>query len=153
MKLQKDLREFIELLNSCRVEYVVVGGHAVGFHGYPRFTGDIDFWIRPSERNAERVVEVLKRFGFADADPIREVLCQAQKLLQLGTPPNRIDVLTSLSGLEFDEMWPQTVPGHLDGVPVQFLDFESLLQNKRASGRPKDLADVDELLKVAQARR
>ena len=94
MKLQKDLREFIELLNSHAVEYVVMGGHAVAFHGYPRYTGDIDFWVRPSEANAGRVVEVLKNFGLADAEQIKAVLSSPQKLLQLGTPPNRIDILT-----------------------------------------------------------
>lgn len=101
--------------------------------------------------NAGRLVEVLKEFGFPDADQVKEAFSQGQKMLQLGLPPNRIDVLTSVSGLDFEEVWQQTVPGHLDGIPVRFPNLELLLRNKRASGRPKDLADVDELEKVASA--
>ena len=152
MGLQKDLREFIELLISNDVEYVVMGGHAVGFHGYPRYTGDIDLWIRPSESNALRFVEVLKRFGFQDAEAVKDVLSQPGRMLQLGVPPNRIDVLTSVSGVQFETAWEDSLPGELDGLPVLFPSLESLLQNKKASGRPKDLADVDQLEKVARAR-
>lgn len=152
MGLQKDLREFIELLISNDVEYVVMGGHAVGFHGYPRYTGDIDLWIRPSESNALRFVEVLKRFSFQDAEAVKDVLSQPGRMLQLGVPPNRIDVLTSVSGVQFETAWEDSLPGELDGLPVRFPSLESLLQNKKASGRPKDLADVDQLEKVARAR-
>ena len=150
MKLQDDLREFIELLNLEKVDYVVMGGHAVGFHGYPRFTGDIDLWIRPAPANALRVVEVLKQFGFPDADTILGVLSEPGRMLQLGAPPNRIDLLTSVSGIDFDTTWGDTVPGEIDDLPVRFPSLEVLLQNKRASGRPKDLADVDQLEKVAR---
>lgn len=92
MKIQKDLREFIELLNSHGVEYLVVGGHAVAFHGYPRYTGDIDFLVRPTEENASRIVAVLESFGFSDAHEIKVSLTQPEKIVQLGRPPNRIDI-------------------------------------------------------------
>ena len=97
MKLHKDLREFIELLNSHDVDYVVVGGHAVAFHGYPRYTGDIDFLVRPTEENASRIVAVLEAFGFAGAHELKASLTQPEKIVQLGRPPNRIDILTSAS--------------------------------------------------------
>ena len=150
MKLHKDLREFIELLNSHGVEYVVVGGHAVAFHGYPRYTGDIDFLVRPTEENAARIVAVLDAFGFSDAHELKASLTQPEKIVQLGRPPNRIDILTSASGVDFEEVWNQAISAELDGLPVRFPDLPSLLRNKRASGRAKDLADVDELEKVVK---
>lgn len=100
MKLQRDLREFIELLNCHGVEYVVVGGYAVAFHGYPRYTGDIDFFVRASESNAERIVRVLEDFGFSDAMKLSAALSKPGQVVQLGRPPHRIDVLTSASGID-----------------------------------------------------
>ena len=152
MKLQKDLREFIELLNSHAVEYLVVGGHAVAFHGYPRYTGDIDFLVRPTEENASRIVAAIMKFGLADAESLKATLVQQQKVVQIGRPPNRIDILTSASGIDFEEAWERAISGSLDGLPVQFPDLRSLLKNKRASGRAKDLADVEELEKVSKPR-
>ena len=150
MRLHKDLREFIELLNSHGVEYVVVGGHAVAFHGYPRYTGDIDFLVRPTEENVSRIVAVLEGFGFSGAHELKASLTQPEKIIQLGRPPHRIDILTSASGVDFEEVWNQAISAELDGLPVRFPDLRSLLKNKRASGRPKDLADVDELEKVVK---
>ena len=145
MNLQKDLREFLELLNSHKVDFVVVGAHAVAFHGYPRYTGDIDFLVRSTLDNAQRVVSVLTTFGFEDAAALTESLMQPEKVIQLGRPPNRIDLLTSISGVDFDEVWSTSVAGDIDGVPVRFIGREALLKNKRASGRLKDLADVEEM--------
>jgi hypothetical protein len=150
VKLQKDLREFIELLNSHGVEYLIVGGHAVAFHGYPRYTGDIDFLVRPSEENASRLVAVIERFGLAEADNLKPTLMQREKIVQIGRPPNRIDILTSASGIDFEEASERAISGSLDGLPVRFPDLGSLLKNKRASGRAKDLADVEELEKVGK---
>jgi hypothetical protein len=147
VKLQSDLREFIELLNSHRVEYLVVGGHAVAFHGYVRYTGDIDFLLRRTPQNAQRMVAVLRSFGFPDADKLAVALTEPEKIVQLGRPPNRIDLLTSASGVDFDEIWKRALPAELDGIPVHFPDLQSLLENKKASGRKKDLADVEELEK------
>jgi predicted nucleotidyltransferase len=145
VNLQKDLREFLELLNSHKVDFVVVGAHAVAFHGYPRYTGDIDFLVRSTLDNAQRVVSVLTTFGFEDAAALTESLMQPEKVIQLGRPPNRIDLLTSISGVDFDEVWSTSVAGDIDGVPVRFIGREALLKNKRASGRLKDLADVEEM--------
>jgi hypothetical protein len=141
--LQKDLREFLELLNSHRVEYVIVGGHAVAYHGYPRFTGDIDFFVRATRENAERIAQVLEDFGFSRAAVSIEDLTTQNRVVQLGRPPNRIDLVTSISGVSFDDAWSSRIEGRLDGLPVQFLGRNALLANKRASGRPKDLAELD----------
>lgn len=143
--LQTDLREFIELLNSRGVEYLVVGGHAVAFHGYPRFTGDIDFLLRPTPDNAQRVLAALAAFGFGNVGIDLPSLTEPDKVIQLGRPPNRIDLLTSISGVSFDEAWTDRVAGSLDDIPVHFIGRESLLKNKRASGRTKDVADLEVL--------
>ena len=148
MKLGKDLREFIELLNSRRVDYIVVGGHAVAFHGHPRFTGDIDFLLRPSSENAERLIDAVKEFGFSEMHLSLDDFTRPNTVVQLGHPPNRIDLLTSISGVDFEEAWGSRIGGELDGLPVSFLGWDALLKNKRASGRDKDLADVSKLSAV-----
>jgi len=153
VKLQQDLREFVELLNSHEVEFLVVGGHAVAFHGHPRFTGDIDFLIRPSVENATRVLRALRAFGFGDLPLTVVDFVKPGNVVQLGRPPNRIDLLTSVSGLDFEDAWSSRVQSELDGLPVCFLGWQSLIDNKQASGRPKDLADVAKLKAVAAARR
>lgn len=145
-KLETDSREFIGLLNSHGAEYLVVGAHALAFHGHPRFTGDIDFLVRPSLPNAERVIRVLRDFGFGDLDLKPEDLVSPERVIQLGRPPNRIDLLTSISGVEFNEAWASRVAGDLDGQPVHFLGRETLIRNKKASGRDQDKADVQKLL-------
>lgn len=150
MKLDKDLREFIELLNSRKVDYIVVGGHAVAFHGHPRFTGDIDFLVRPSSENAERLIEAIMEFGFSDLRLSPDDFTQPNSVVQLGYPPNRVDLLTSISGVDFEEAWNSRLGGELDGLPVSFLGWDALLKNKRASGRSQDLADVSKLLAVVE---
>lgn len=152
-KLQTDLKEFIGLLNSRKVEYLVVGGHAVAFHGHPRFTGDIDFLIRPTSPNAQRVLGVLEAFGFGSLGIAAEDLLQPGQVVQLGHPPNRIDILTSISGVDFDSAWQSRVHAFIDDEPIDFLGRDELLRNKRASGRPKDLADIDKLLAIATRKR
>ena len=145
MKLSKDLREFIELLNSAGVEYLLVGGHAVAFHGYPRFTADIDFFVAVSPENARRIEQVLIAFGFGAIGVSREDFLQPGNVVQLGRPPNRIDLLTSIDGVTFAEAWPNRVPAELDGLPVQLIGKADLLRNKAASGRAQDVADIERL--------
>lgn len=153
MKLQKDSREFIELLNSHGVEFLVVGGHAVAFHGHPRFTGDIDFWVRPRRDNAARLLSALRSFGFGELALTEGDFTQPHRIVQLGHPPNRIDLLTSISGVEFDEAWAAREEADLDGLAVHFLGRKALIDNKRACGRAQDLADVERLEAVAAARK
>ena len=138
------------MLNSHNVEYVVVGGHAVAFHGHPRFTGDIDFLIRTTPENVSRVLAVLDAFGFGNLGIVERDLLDRGRILQLGQPPNRIDVLTSISGVDFDSAWEQRVQTLMDDQPVALLGWTELIQNKRAAGRQKDLADLEKLLAVAK---
>jgi hypothetical protein len=149
-KLQADLREFIELLNSHNVDYLVVGGHAVAFHGHPRFTGDIDFLIRATPANARRVLRVLQEFGFGEIGIGEADLIEAGRIVQLGQPPNRIDLLTSISGVDFESAWGSRVPTTMDDQPVNLIGWDDLVRNKRMSGRQKDLADLEKLLAVAK---
>ena len=145
MKLQKDLREFIELLNCTKIRYVLVGGHAVAYHGFPRFTGDIDFFIDTSPSNLAALARLLTEFGFpALATEITSSLSPGT-FFQLGRSPNRIDLLTAIDGVAFDEAWSSHVSSVIDGLSVPMLSKELLIKNKRASGRPKDLEDVRQL--------
>jgi len=145
MKLNKDLREFIALLNSTKVKYLIVGGHAVAFHGRPRFTGDFDFFVERSAQNASRIAEVISAFGFGSLGLKAEDFLEAGIVVQLGRPPNRIDLLTSIDGVEFSAAWQRKAEGKLDGIPAYFIGKEELLVNKRATGRPQDVADAAEL--------
>jgi hypothetical protein len=139
------LKEFIGLLNSGSVEYCIVGGWALGFHARPRYTQDIDILIRATPANAARVEAVIQQFGFGSLGlAARDFLAPGQ-VVQLGHPPNRIDILTSITGVADDEIWNSLEPGELDGVPVLFLGRGSLIKNKKATDRSRDRADVEEL--------
>lgn len=141
----KDFKEFAELLNNHGVEYLVVGGYAVGVHGHPRYTGDIDFWIRSERANAERVLEVLAEFGFTTINVSVDELITPGKVFQLGRQPFRIDILNTIDGVNFTDCYPRREVFTLDDVPVTFIGFEDLKINKKASGRHKDLADLEAL--------
>ena len=147
MQLSADLREFIGLLNSRGVEYVIVGAHSLAYHGRPRYTGDLDILVRPTPANAAKVAAVLQDFGFAalveEAD-----LTKPEQIVQLGRAPNRIDLLTSLSGVGLEEIFETKIATQLDNLPVPILSKELLIRNKRAVGRPQDLVDVTELESV-----
>jgi hypothetical protein len=132
-------------LNSHKVEYLIVGGHAVAFHGHPRLTIDIDFLVRPTHENARKLLAALADFGFGSAGIDLAALTTPDRIVQLGRAPNRIDLLTGISGLTFDEASHDRVVGKLDGIRVNIIGLDALLKNKRASARPKDLADVAEL--------
>ncbi len=142
MPLANDLREFIELLNSHQVEYLVVGAHALAFHGHPRFTGDLDILVHNEEENAQRAFQAIAAFGFPASGLAASDFQQRDQIIELGRPPQRISILTSLSGVEFGEAWESRVHGHLDHVPVAFLSRECLIRNKKATDRPQDRADV-----------
>jgi predicted nucleotidyltransferase len=145
VKLQKDLREFIELLLSQNVEFLVVGGHAVAFHGYPRLTEDVDLLIRPTLENGSRILRVLDLFGFGSIGLTAEDFTAPDRMIQLGRSPNRIDLLTQIWGLTFEEAWASRVPAELDGLEVFVIGREELIRNKRATARPQDLADAEKL--------
>ena len=145
LHLAPDYKEFIELLNSKGIKYIIVGGYAVAWHGYPRFTGDIDFWIAISKENAQKSIEALKEFGFGSLDISNDDFLKDDFVLQLGYPPVIIDMLTSLTGLNFDECYPKAIKTEIDVVNAYIIDKESLIKNKRATGRDRDLGDIKEL--------
>lgn len=145
MNLEEDLREFIELLNALNVRYIVVGAHAVAYHGYPRFTGDIDLFLEISDENAERILNVIKRFGFAGLGLAKEDFLREDQVIQLGVAPNRIDLMTFLSGVDFQEAWATREQAEIDGLKMPIISKEMLKRNKAASGRTQDLADLEQL--------
>ena len=145
MVLSKDFKEFIALLNAHEVQYIIVGGYAVAFHGYPRYTKDMDFWVLPNPENADRLLTALREFGFASLELSSEDFLLPNNVIQLGQPPYRIDIMTSVSGVNFSDCFSATVETELDGVPVRFIGLEDLKKNKRSTGRLKDLSDVEEL--------
>ncbi len=143
--LSKEFKEFAKLLNDQKVEYLLVGGYAVVLYGYVRYTGDIDFWINPTEENANRIVEVLDRFGFGGLNLTIKDFTKDDQIIQLGYPPNRIDIITSVTGLTFTECYPKRNSFSIEGVEVQTISLEDLKKNKKASGRYKDLDDLENL--------
>ena len=145
MALSKDWREFLELLNSRGVDYVIVGAQSLAFHGRPRYTGDLDILVRPTRDNAEQLVEVLNQFGFAHPGFKEPDFIEPEQMIQLGRAPSRIDLLTSITGVHIDEAFATKVSATMDGIPVSILGKEALIRNKRAVGRPQDLADLESL--------
>ena len=145
MNLEEDLREFVELLNALNVRYIVVGAHAVAYYGHPRFTADLDLFIERSHENAERLVQVIERFGFGDLNLSADDFLQEDQVIQLGIAPNRIDLLTVLSGINFQEAWATREQGEIEGLTVPFISKEMLKRNKAATGRSQDLVDLEHL--------
>ncbi len=133
------------MLNAHRVEYLLIGGYAVNYHGYPRATADMDIWIAARPANADRVVAVLKEFGFDLPDLSRELFLREWQIIRLGVPPVRIEISTTISGVDFAECYAQRVEAALDGAPANLISLDDLKRNKRASGRHQDLADLEHL--------
>ena len=140
-----DVNVRVGSLLSRHVEFLVVGGHAVAFHGYPRLTEDLDLFVRPTHENGQRIVEALKAFGFASLGLGPDAFTAPDRVIQLGRAPNRIDLLTGIPGVSFDEAWPARVQADLDGLGVFMIGRDALIRNKRATGRPQDLADAERL--------
>ncbi len=145
MDLAPDFDEFIECLNVHGVEFVIVGAYALAFHGAPRFTGDLDVLIRPTLTNAGRLLKALDAFGFAVAPLTPEKIADPRRMLQMGVPPVQIHVMSTISGVNWDEVWADRLEGPLGRHRVAFLGRDTFLRNKRAAARPKDLADIDAL--------
>jgi uncharacterized nucleotidyltransferase DUF6036 len=142
-----DFRDLFSELNAADARYLVVGAHAVTFHSVPRYTKDIDIWIEPSRENAAHVFSALSRFGAPIERLNVEDLRSPGVVFQIGVEPNRIDVLTSIKGLEFGEAWSRRAPSAYGGVPINVLGLEDLIASKKAAGRPQDMLDVDWLEK------
>jgi len=147
MPLHKDLSAFIESLNSAGVEYLVAGAFVGAWHGFTRNTTDIDILVRPEVGYADAVLSALHAFGFGSLDITRDDLCQPGMVVQLGVQPNRIDLITSIDGVDFADAWASRVSGTIDGIRVEFIGRDALIRNKESTGRPKDLGDAHELRK------
>ncbi|MDA2955701.1 MAG: hypothetical protein O3B17_07650 [Actinomycetota bacterium] len=145
MKLDKDFNEFVELFVAKDVRFLVVGGYALAAHGYPRATDDFDAWVWANSENAEKIVECLAEFGFGSLNLSTGDFTTLDQVVQLGYPPYRIDIITSISGVEFESAWANRLLVDVDGMQVPFIGRDDLLRNKRATGRPKDLLDVERL--------
>ena len=143
--LNKDFKEFIELLNENNVGYLVVGGYAVAFHGHPRYTKDLDVWIDLSPDNADKILNALKQFGFGSLGLKPDDFLEDGQIIQLGYPPNRIDILTTLTDLKFADCYKARVEAKIQGLQINFIDIDNLKKNKRATGRPQDLVDAENL--------
>ena len=144
-ELPKDFKEFLSLLHSHGVKYLLIGGYAVGYHGFPRATGDMDIWIALHPENAARVVDTLREFGFDTPQLAPSLFLQDDSMVRMGNVPLRIEILTHISGVSFDECYASRVVDTLDGVEVSIISLPHLRANKQASGRYKDLMDLEEL--------
>eukprot|EP01132_Coremiostelium_polycephalum_P012257 gene12257-14987_t len=147
MIFEQDFIDFIELLNLHHVDYMIVGAHALAYHGRPRHTGDLDIWIKPSHENASKMIAVLNDFGFGALGLSQQDFLKDNYVTQLGYPPLRIDILNAISGVEFDQAYKNKVEGEVDGLMVNFINVVEFIKNKEATGRKKDLGDVASLKK------
>jgi predicted nucleotidyltransferase len=143
--LNPDFKEFLQSLNDNSVRYLVVDGYAVAIHGYPRYTKDIDIWVELAPENAVRIIDALQEFGFGSLGLNEQDFLEADTIIQLGYPPRRIDLITTLPGVDFNTCYDMKVIVDIDGIPVSFIDLESLKKNKRAAGRAQDIADIENL--------
>jgi hypothetical protein len=143
--LNRDFKEFIASLNDNGVRYLVIGGYAVAVHGYPRYTKDMDIWVDMTADNAANILKALEQFGFGSLGVNASDFTLPDQMLQLGHPPGRIDILTTLPGVEFAECYPARIVVDVDGVSVNFIDLDNLRKNKKATGRHQDLADLENL--------
>jgi hypothetical protein len=145
MELDKDFKEFVELFIAHDVQFLIVGGYALAAHGLPRATGDLDAWVWANEDNARRIIEALDEFGFGEVGVTISDFERADSVVQLGFPPYRIDILTSVDGVSFEAAWANRVVVDIDQMTVPFIGRADLIANKIAAGRPQDIADVQRL--------
>lgn len=143
--LPPDFKEFLRLLNDKKIEYLLIGGYAVGYHGYPRATNDMDIWIAIEAKTAKLMVLTLKEFGFDAPELSEQLFLKENNIIRMGIAPIRIEILTSISGVTFDECYKKRVVDTIDGIEVSIINLEQLRINKKASGRHKDLDDLENL--------
>lgn len=143
--LSPDFREFVGLLNQHDVKYLITGGYAVGIYGYPRYTGDLDIWVKASLDNGEKLVKVFDAFDLGSFEMNVEDFTKPEQIIQIGYPPFRIDILTSIDGVEFDEAFPNVNVIEIDDIPVNFISLPDLRKNKIASGRRRDIDDLENM--------
>jgi predicted nucleotidyltransferase len=145
MELDKDFKEFLVLLNQNEVEYLVVGGYAVAFHGYPRFTGDFNIWANGTNYNLEKLIKAIEQFGF-ESGQLKNIDFEHEVVaFHLGTPPVRIDIMNKISGVKFTDCYQRKEELSIDGLTIHYIGYDDLIKNKKASGRHKDLSDIENL--------
>ena len=145
MEVQPDFKELLVLFNEHRVSYMIVGGYALAFHGAPRFTGDLDIFVKPDHENAQHIVAALDAFGFASLGLKATDFENPDQVIQLGVSPVRIDLITSITGVSWDEALAGRIPSTYGDVPIFYIGREQFVLNKRATGRKRDLADLEAL--------
>ena len=144
-RLQADFRDFLNWLNAHRAEYLLIGGYAVGYHGYPRATVDLDVWIGRTPANASKVIGALRDFGFSDTRLTETLLLAADQIVRMGVPPFRIEIATTISGVDFADCYRRRISATIDGITVPVIHLADLRRNKQAAGRYKDLDDLENL--------
>jgi predicted nucleotidyltransferase len=145
INLPPDFRDFLKLLNAHQVEYLLIGGYAVAYHGYPRTTADMDIWIALHPQNAKRLVTALNEFGLDLPELTPEIFLAAEQIIRMGVPPVRIEIATTISGVDFAECYTARLVDVLDGIEVNLISLAHLKANKKAAGRHKDLDDLENL--------
>ena len=145
MEIPEDFKELLRLLNSNNVEYLIVGGYALAFHGVPRYTGDLDIFIAANPGNADVLIRSIDDFGFGSLGLEQSDFTEPGNVIQIGYPPIRVDFLTQITGVEWREAWESRIDTTFGGIPVHIISKEHLIQNKKAAGRPVDLGDIDRL--------
>jgi len=148
MRIEKDFKEFIALLNENKVKYLIVGGFAFAFYVEPRYTKDIDILIEASEENSKKIIDALTAFGFGNVGLKEEDFQKPDQIIQLGYAPVRIDIITSIAGVTFDSAWKNKVEGKYGDITCFFISKEDLILNKQKAGRPQDITDVKKLKKI-----
>jgi hypothetical protein len=145
IQIPPDFKEFLRLLNFHQVEYLLIGGYAVGYYGFVRATGDMDIWVKIDPANANKVVNALKEFGFAVPELSPELFLKEEQIIRMGLPPLRLEILTTISGVEFTKCFENRLIAQIDDLDVNLIDLEDLKINKQASRRLKDLLDLENL--------
>ena len=145
IELHPDFKDFLKLMTSFGVDYLVVGGYAVGYYGYPRATGDLDIWIAANQTNAAKITHALVEFGMPEDEINNNLFVAKDKIIRMGVPPVRIEVITGVSGVEFVDCYSRREIVDIDGIPVNFISLADLKTNKKAAGRHKDLEDIQHL--------
>jgi hypothetical protein len=143
MEVQKDFRDLLELFKKFKVDYIIVGAYTLGFHGAPRYTGDLDLFVKPDPNNARNIMQALQEFGFGSVGLSEADFNKKDKVVQLGFPPVRIDIITSITGVSWEQALSGVVKGQFGDLTVNYLGREDFIENKKALGRKKDLADLE----------
>ena len=143
--LPPDFKEFLNLLKDKNIKYLLIGGYAVGYHGYPRATNDMDIWIAIDPKTAEQMLLVLREFGFDTLRLSKELFLKENSIVRMGIAPMRIEILTTISGVNFEECFQQRIVDEIDGIEINIINLKQLKINKKASGRHKDLDDFEKL--------